>query len=91
MPAACAPVVAVNVSTRSLRTRELMTWMEDALARWSVDPRRLRQEYLENFNNFCTQLREQSARMNIDYHQMRTDEPVDRALGIYLSRRQARR
>jgi len=27
----------------------------------------------------------------VDYYMMRTDQPVDRALGIYLSRRQARR
>jgi uncharacterized protein (DUF58 family) len=56
-----------------------------------VDPRRLRQEYLENFNNFCTQLRHQAGQMQIDYHQMRTDEPVDRALGIYLTKRQSRK
>ena len=29
--------------------------------------------------------------MQIDYHLLRTDEPVDRALGIYLTRRQMRR
>jgi uncharacterized protein (DUF58 family) len=56
-----------------------------------VDPRRLRQEYLENFNHFCAQLRRQAGQMQIDYHQMRTDEPVDRALGVYLTKRQTRR
>jgi uncharacterized protein (DUF58 family) len=56
-----------------------------------VDPRRLRQEYLENFNHFCAQLRRQAGQMQIDYHQMRTDEPVDRALGIYLTKRQSRK
>jgi uncharacterized protein (DUF58 family) len=56
-----------------------------------VDPQQLRKEYLKNFNDFCKQLRDQAGRMQIDYHMMRTDEPIDRALGIYLTKRQARR
>jgi uncharacterized protein (DUF58 family) len=56
-----------------------------------VDPQRLRKEYLENFNSFCTQLRRQAGQMQIDYHQMRTDEPVEKALGIYLTKRQSRK
>jgi uncharacterized protein (DUF58 family) len=56
-----------------------------------VDPRQLRQEYRKNFEAFCQQLREQVGRMQIDYHLLRTDEPVDRALGIYLTQRQRRR
>jgi uncharacterized protein (DUF58 family) len=55
-----------------------------------VDPQRLRKEYLENFNKFCTELREKAGRMQIDYHMLRTDEPVDRALGVYLTKRQNR-
>lgn len=53
-----------------------------------VDPQRLRKEYLQNFNAFCTQLKDKVGQMQIDYHQMRTDEPIDRALGIYLTKRQ---
>ena len=53
-----------------------------------VDARRLREEYLKNFAAFREQLRQRVGRMHIDYHLLRTDEPVDRALGIYLSRRQ---
>jgi uncharacterized protein (DUF58 family) len=53
-----------------------------------VDARRMREEYLRNFESFCTQLRQRAGNMHIDYHQLRTDQPVDRALGIYLSRRQ---
>jgi uncharacterized protein (DUF58 family) len=53
-----------------------------------VDPARLRREYLERFETFCRQLRDRSRGMGIDYHLLRTDEPVDRALGVYLSRRQ---
>jgi uncharacterized protein (DUF58 family) len=54
-----------------------------------VDPQRLRKEYLQNFNTFCKQLKEQAGGMQIDYHRIRTDEPVDRALGVYLTKRQA--
>lgn len=55
-----------------------------------ADPRRLRQDYLENFNTFCNQLRVGAAKIQVDYHRMRTDEPVERALGVYLARRQMR-
>jgi uncharacterized protein (DUF58 family) len=55
-----------------------------------VDPRRLRQEYLANFQTFCRTLRERAGRMQVDYHLMRTDEPVERALGIYLAKRRSR-
>jgi uncharacterized protein (DUF58 family) len=53
-----------------------------------VDPARLRAEYLDRFGTFCRQLRDRARGMGIDYHLLRTDEPVDRALGIYLSKRQ---
>lgn len=53
-----------------------------------VDTRRLREDYLKNFEAFRTELKQQAGKMNIDYHLMRTDEPVERALGAYLSRRQ---
>jgi uncharacterized protein (DUF58 family) len=53
-----------------------------------VDARQLRADYLRNFGQFCEQLRRQAGNMHMDYHLLRTDQPVDRALGIYLSRRQ---
>jgi uncharacterized protein (DUF58 family) len=56
-----------------------------------VDPQRLRKEYLKNFKTFCKDLRDQAGQMQIDYQLLRTDEPVDRALGAYLTRRQMRR
>jgi uncharacterized protein (DUF58 family) len=55
-----------------------------------VDPGQLRKEYRKNFDAFCTQLREQARQMRIDYLMLRTDEGVDRALGAYLSKRQAK-
>jgi uncharacterized protein (DUF58 family) len=53
-----------------------------------VDARRLRDDYLANFERFRTELKDRAGKLRVDYHVMRTDEPVDRALGIYLSRRQ---
>jgi uncharacterized protein (DUF58 family) len=65
--------------------------LEVAGHRLLVDPQRLRKDYLKNFNDFCRQLREQVGAMQIDYHLLRTDEPVDKALGLYLTKRQTRR
>jgi uncharacterized protein (DUF58 family) len=53
-----------------------------------VDTRRLRDDYLKNFERFRNDLKERAGRLHVDYHLLRTDHPVDRALGIYLSRRQ---
>ncbi len=55
-----------------------------------LDARAARGEYLRNFETFCRELRTQAAGMQIDYHLLRTDTPVDRALGFYLSKRQRR-
>lgn len=53
-----------------------------------VDARRLREEYIRNFEAHRTQLRRVAQDLNIDYHMLRTDQPVDRALGAYLAKRQ---
>jgi uncharacterized protein (DUF58 family) len=53
-----------------------------------VDTRRLRDDYLANFERFRNELKERAGRLHVDYHLLRTDQPVDRALGVYLSRRQ---
>jgi len=65
--------------------------LELAADRLLVDPQRLRKEYLKNFERFRHELRDACGKCQVDYHLMRTDEPVERALGIYLSRRQRRR
>jgi uncharacterized protein (DUF58 family) len=53
-----------------------------------VDTRRLREDYLRNFESFRRELKERVGKLHVDYHLLQTDDPVDRALGIYLSRRQ---
>lgn len=65
--------------------------LEQASHRLLVDPARLRQEYQANFERFRADLKDACNRSQVDYHMIRTDEPIERALGIYLSRRQAQR
>jgi uncharacterized protein (DUF58 family) len=65
--------------------------LEMAGQKMLVDPQGLRKQYLAHFNAFCEQLRRRAGQMQIDYHLLRTDMPVERALGHYLTRRQARR
>ena len=52
-----------------------------------VDARRLRSEYRANFDAYCATLRRLAQDLQIDYHLLRTDEPVDHALGVYLAGR----
>ncbi len=61
--------------------------LERAGHRLLVDPRRLRAEYLANFERFRATLRDACSKTQTDYHLIRTDEPVERALGVYLARR----
>ncbi len=65
--------------------------LENADQKRLVDPASIRAGYLKNFETFCRTLKMRVANLQVDYHQMRTDEPVDRALGIYLMKRLARR
>jgi uncharacterized protein (DUF58 family) len=54
----------------------------------NVDARRLREEYLRSFAAHRSDLRRTVEELRIDYQMLRTDEPVGRALGAYLARRQ---
>ncbi len=51
------------------------------------DARRLRAEYLRNVESHRAALRKSSEDQRADYHLLRTNEPVDRALGAFLARR----
>lgn len=61
--------------------------LETAGYELTVDARRLREEYLRNFEAYRAELRRVVEDLHIDYRMLRTDEPVDRALGAYLARR----
>ncbi|MCU0703990.1 MAG: DUF58 domain-containing protein [Fimbriiglobus sp.] len=50
----------------------------------TVDARRLREEYQKNFEDHRRQLRKITEELGIDYVMLRTNEPVERALGAYL-------
>ena len=54
------------------------------------DARRLREEYLRNFAAYRESLKTTAEDLHVDYHLLRTDEPIDRALGAYLARRALR-
>jgi uncharacterized protein (DUF58 family) len=55
-----------------------------------TDTRRLRDEYLKNFREWQDTLKRRAEDLQIDYVPLRTDEPVDRALGHYLAKRKLR-
>jgi uncharacterized protein (DUF58 family) len=52
-----------------------------------VDPRQLRDDYLRNFQSFCDRLQTECSKMRIDFHRLRTDQPIDQTLGKYLASR----
>ncbi len=52
-----------------------------------TDPRALRKGYLEQVQNFLTELQHGCRDQNIDYVQMRTDTPLNVALSSYLAHR----
>lgn len=56
-------------------------------AKLMADPARLRRDYRTRFEAFCRTLRERARGAGVDYHLLRTDEPVERALGLYLTKR----
>jgi uncharacterized protein (DUF58 family) len=52
-----------------------------------TDPRALRKGYLEQVNQFISELQAGCREQNIDYVQMRTDTPLNVALSSYLAHR----
>ena len=63
--------------------------LEDA-GRRKVDPRALREAYLEEFNAHNEALAKHARSLDIDYVLLDTSQPVDQALSTYLGRRSAR-
>jgi uncharacterized protein (DUF58 family) len=56
-----------------------------------TDPRSLRKSYLEQVENFVTDLKRGCRDQNIDYVQLRTDTPLSVALSSYLAHRLSRK
>ena len=61
--------------------------IEVAGADSTVDARRLREEYLKNFAEHTAALKRLANELRFDYEMLRTDRPVELALGTYLARR----
>jgi uncharacterized protein (DUF58 family) len=57
----------------------------------NCNPRALREGYLQALNGFLEQIRRGCARHGIDYALIRTSQPLDGALGAFLSRRLSKR
>lgn len=56
-----------------------------------VNPREIRESYLEELGAFLTQTRSACAEADVDYELVRTDESLDAVLIRFLARRQGRR
>ena len=61
--------------------------IEQPAQRLLIDPHRFRKRYLERFQAFCADLKSRCGAAGIDYLQLTTAEPYDKALGAYLSSR----
>jgi len=59
--------------------------------RVQLDPRAVREQYLQAVSRFIEQVHRDAGRMRIDYVQMNTETPFDRALTGYLARRMAKK
>ncbi len=56
-----------------------------------VNPREIKQSYLEEFKGFLEQTRRTCAEADVDYELVRTDEVLDQVVLRFLARRQGRR
>ena len=59
-------------------------------ARLAVDPAAFRPEYRRRIGAFCDELEQGCLRTNIDYHLVRTSEPIEKVLSNYLKFRMRR-
>lgn len=67
----------------------LFTSMEDE-RRIEVNPREIKESYLEEFNRFLEATRDACRAADCDYERVRTDEPIDEVLLRFLGRRGGR-
>jgi uncharacterized protein (DUF58 family) len=58
--------------------------------RLNLDPRVVRQDYLDNIREFLASLKRLCGESGCDYHPLPTDQPLGEALSCYLQRRSAR-
>ncbi|MBK7857228.1 MAG: DUF58 domain-containing protein [Archangiaceae bacterium] len=63
--------------------------MEDD-RRLEVNPREIRESYLEEFGRFLAETKQTCTAADVDYERVRTDDPLDSVLLRFLARRQGR-
>jgi hypothetical protein len=68
----------------------LFTDPEDPERRALADPEVVRRTYLQRVQELCSFFREEAAGLEVDYHLLPSDSPLERALVQYLARREAR-
>ena len=68
----------------------LFTDMEDPSRSILADPAACRQEYLARLSDLCAFYREESGEIEVGYHLLRSDSPLEEALVQYLASREAR-
>jgi uncharacterized protein (DUF58 family) len=54
-----------------------------------VIPVAVRKDYRQRLGSFCERIRQECLRLEVDYQQLRTDQPLEHALVAYLERRAA--
>jgi uncharacterized protein (DUF58 family) len=70
---------------------ELANFRElETSSRLAIDPATFRGTYQERVNAFCTKLREGCLQTNIDYHLVRTSQPIETVLSSYFAFRARR-
>ena len=70
--------------------KRILTFLDmETNERLQVDPRYVREGYVEEINQFVDRYRRECGERNIEYVQVSTDEPYDRFLLNYLARRKA--
>ena len=70
---------------------ELANFRElETSSRLAIDPAAIRGTYRERINAFCSKLREGCLQTNIDYHLVRTSQPIEQVLSNYFAFRSRR-
>jgi hypothetical protein len=72
--------------------KKILTFVDmETRQKLQVDPRTIKQAYLEEMNAFVERYRKECSDRNIEYQMTLTDSPYDRMLLNYLARRKALR
>lgn len=82
-------VLAPEELTFKFRRPSRFEDLENAGRRININPGMVRKQYLERFQTFMGELRQQATRIGCDHEVLRTDQELGAALAFYLRRRAA--